>query len=69
MGQVHELLASLINETSQTSEPSLASFIEWFYVHAWNVGARTTALEGMELQEMCWLLLARKFPFLEFLLV
>ena len=52
VGQVHELLASLINETPQTSEPSLASFIEWFYVHAWNVGARTTALEGMELHNL-----------------
>ena len=40
--QIHELL------TSSTATTTNTPFIEWFYVYAWNAGARAIALDGME---------------------
>jgi hypothetical protein len=45
VAQVHRLLGAA---TSKPSNAPITPFIEWFYVHAWNIGARTIALEGME---------------------
>jgi hypothetical protein len=52
VGKVHRLLATVASEPSDTANSPFASFVEWFYMYAWNLGARTIALEGMELHNL-----------------